>query len=80
MVRLVLDLRRDNTPQTYAEHEPQTRDFFNRQEIAGQVVEVEVKVYAAEKDKFALDIMGHHLRARGAKEVKFIYTEYERSD
>jgi hypothetical protein len=80
MVRLVLDLRREYTPQTYAEHEPETRAFFNEQEIAGQAVEVEVKVYAAEKDKFSLGIMANHLMARGAKTVEFKFTEYERSD
>jgi len=79
MVKLVLDLRRKSTPQTYAEYQPEARKFFNAQQIEGQVVLIEVKVYADEKDKFDLDIMELHLKERGAKAVEFHYNEYERS-
>jgi len=80
MIKLVLDLRQESTPQTYAEYQPEARKFFNAQQIAGQVVLVEVKVYADEKDRFDLDIMQKHLEARGAKAVEFHYNEYERSE
>jgi hypothetical protein len=81
MIKLVLDLRQESTPQTYAEYEPEARKYFNAQKIfKGQVVLIEVKVYAGEKDKFDLDIMENHLKARGAKVVEFHYNEYERSD
>lgn len=78
MVKLVLDLRRESTPQTYAEYQPEARKFFNSQQIQGQVVLIEVKVYADEKDKFDLDIMRLHLEARGAKAVEFHYNEYKK--
>jgi hypothetical protein len=80
MIKLVLDLRRESTPQTFAEYQPEARKFFNAQKIQGQVVLVEVKVYAGEKDKYDLYIMENHLMARGAKAVEFHYNEYERSD
>lgn len=78
MVKLVLDLRRESTPQTYAEYQPEAREHFNALPVLGKVVLVEVKVYADEKDRFALDAMENHLLARGAKAVEFHYNEYKK--
>lgn len=79
MIKLVLDLRQESTPQTYAEYQPEARKFFNKQQMQGQVVLIEVKVYADEIHKYDLDIMKHHLEARGAQAVEFHYNEYERN-
>jgi DNA repair exonuclease SbcCD nuclease subunit len=71
MSKLGLDLRADAPAQTFAEYEADARKFINEQPIADKM-QVEVKCYADEADKYDLDVMKNHLIARGAKEVEII--------
>jgi hypothetical protein len=76
MVKLVLDLRWADQPQTYAEYQPAARKNFDAQQIEGSVT-VEVLIYSGEQGKYDLDVMRNHLIARGAKAVKIIYKEFQ---
>jgi hypothetical protein len=80
LIKLVLDLRSDRPPQTYAEYQPAARKYFNDKELSGEKVQLVIYCYTEEVHKYDFNVMKNHLMARGAKEVNIIVDFEERKE